>query len=463
MPPAVHGISGNYYLDRATGEERMITDASLMRCGTILAALAEAGVKTAAVTAKDKLRLMLAKGLKGINFSSEHADRATEAANGIGNVEAMVGRRKPDQYSGDLSLYVLDAGLRLLERKAATFLYLSLSDFIQHAHAPGTPEANAFNRAVDDRIAAMLAAGAIVGVVADHGMNDKSRADGKPNVVFLQEELDARFGAGAVRVICPITDPFVRHHGALGSFVRVYARKATDLAALMAASRALPGVEEVLDGPSAARRFELPLDLEGDFVVLGDANTVVGSARAEHDLSGLAGHRLRSHGGLGEQKVPFMVSRKLRPDWVSAKERAGLAQLRHLRRRAQWRRSIGQVSGSMPRHRIAIIGLGMAIAPHAKSLLDLADRVEVAYAMSPSAARRDAFSARFPFPTTDSLGPILADRSIDAVAVLTPPNTHLEIASAARQGRQAHPAREAARGLDRARRAAGCRLHATPA
>ena len=154
MPPAVHGISGNYYLDRATGEERMITDASLMRCGTILAAMAQAGVKTAAVTAKDKLRLMLARGLEGINFSSEHADRATQAENGIGDVETMVGRPKPDQYSGDLSLYVLDAGLRLLERKAATLLYLSLSDFIQHAHAPGTPEANAFNSAVDDRIAA---------------------------------------------------------------------------------------------------------------------------------------------------------------------------------------------------------------------------------------------------------------------------------------------------------------------
>jgi phosphonoacetate hydrolase len=318
-PPALHGISGNYYLDRATGEERMITDASLMRCGTILAALAEAGVPTAAVTAKDKLRLMLSRELKGINFSSEYADRASVEKNGIGDVEEMVGRPKPDQYSGDLSIYVLDAGLRLLERKAAKLLYLSLSDFIQHAHAPGTPEANAFNRAVDERIAGLVAAGAVVGVVADHGMNDKSKPGGEPNVVFLQEELNKCFGDGAVRVICPITDPFVRHHGALGSFVRVYARKATDVAALMAASRALPGVEAVLDGAEAARCFELPLDLEGDFIVLGDANTVVGSARAEHDLSGLAGHRLRSHGGLGEQKVPFIVSRKLRPDWVSAR------------------------------------------------------------------------------------------------------------------------------------------------
>ena len=168
-----------------------------------------------------------------------------------------------------------------------------------------------------------MAAGATVGVVADHGMNDKSRPDGTPSVVFLEDELAQRFGAGAVRVICPITDPFVRHHGALGSFVRVYQRKATDLTALMQASRALPGVEAVLEGAVAARRFGLPPDLEGDFVVLGDAGTVIGASRAEHDLSGLAGHRLRSHGGIGEQTVPFLVSRPLSPAYLAGKA-AGL-------------------------------------------------------------------------------------------------------------------------------------------
>jgi phosphonoacetate hydrolase len=231
-----------------------------------------------------------------------------------------VGRPKPDQYSADLSLYVLDAGLRLLERGAVTLVYLSLSDFVQHAHAPGTREADAFNHAVDERLGAMVAGGAIVGVVADHGMNDKSLPEGAPRVVFLQDELNQRFGEGAVRVICPITDPFVRHHGALGSFVRVYRRGGPDLETLMAASRTFPGVEAVLDGVSAARRFELPEDLEGDFVVLGDAATAIGASRAEHNLAGLAGHRLRSHGGLGEQKVPFMVSRPLRPEWLAAKQ-----------------------------------------------------------------------------------------------------------------------------------------------
>jgi phosphonoacetate hydrolase len=157
--------------------------------------------------------------------------------------------------------------------------------------------------------------GAVVGLVADHGMNDKALLDGTPNVIFLEDALNERFGAGAVRVICPITDPFVRHHGALGSFVRVYVRRAADLAALMAASASIPGVAFVLDGPEAARRFEMPVDREADFVVLGDANTAIGASRAEHDLSGLAGHRLRSHGGLGEQRVPFILSRPLTPDY----------------------------------------------------------------------------------------------------------------------------------------------------
>src|SRR6516162_8693964 len=305
-PPSVHGIAGNYYLDRESRREIMITDDRLMRSETILALMARVGVRTAAITAKDKLRKLLGRNLDGICFSSECADV---------EVEAMVGRGKPDMYSADLSLFVLDAGIKLLERGAAELLYLSLSDYVQHAHAPGTPEADAFNRAIDDRVRRFVEIGAVVGLVADHGMNDKALPSGEPQMIFLEDELNDRFGDGTVRVICPITDPFVRHHGALGSFVRGYARKGADLSSLMAASAALPGVALVLDGPNAARRFELPLDREADFVVLGDANTAIGASRAEHDLSGLAGHRLRSHGGLGEQRVPFILSRPLTPEY----------------------------------------------------------------------------------------------------------------------------------------------------
>jgi phosphonoacetate hydrolase len=316
-PPSVHGIAGNYYLDRETGREIMMTDERLMRSETILALMADAGVKTAAITAKDKLRKLLGRNLAGICFSSECAPP---------KVEAMVGRAKPDMYSADLSLFVLDAGIALLGRGEAELLYLSLSDYVQHAHAPGDPAADAFHRAVDDRVARLVELGAIVGLVADHGMNDKAQADGTPSVIFLEDALNERFGAAAVRVICPITDPFVRHHGALGSFVRVYARRAADLPSLMAASTALPGVALVLDGPEAARRLEMPADREADFVVLGDDNTAIGAARAEHDLSGLTGHRLRSHGGLGEQRVPFILSRPLTPEY---RHRAETARLRN--------------------------------------------------------------------------------------------------------------------------------------
>lgn len=309
--PSVHGIAGNYYLDRETGREIMMTDERLMRGETILGLMSRAGVPTATVTAKDKLRRLLGKGLDGICFSSECADA---------EVEAMVGRPRPDMYSADLSLYVLDAGLALLERGDARLLYLSLSDYVQHAHPAGDPEADAFHRAVDARVRRFVELGATVGLVADHGMNDK------PRVIFLEDELSERFGIGTARVICPITDPFVRHHGALGSFVRVYARSGADIPAMMAASAALPGVAAALDRAEASRCFELPFDREADFVILGDAETAIGAGRKEHDLSALAGHRLRSHGGQGEQRVPFILSRPLTPEY---RRRAETGKLRN--------------------------------------------------------------------------------------------------------------------------------------
>lgn len=311
VPPAVHGINGNYYLDAETGQEIMITDAARLRCGTILGALSHAGVQTAVVTAKDKLLKVLAHEMSGIGFSSEHAHTANLANNGIENVEALVGRPQPDQYSADLSLFVFDAGVKLLSSVRPDLMYLSTSDYVQHKHAPGEPEADAYHHAVDASIGKLIALGATVAVTADHGMNDKSAADGTPNVIYLEDELNARFGVGTVRVICPIADPFVRHHGALGSFVRVHLRKPGDVGAMMAFTRELPGIELVLDQQQVCAQFDLPVDREGDFAAFGDRHTVVGARREDHDLSQLAGHRLRSHGGLGEQKVPFLLSRPL--------------------------------------------------------------------------------------------------------------------------------------------------------
>jgi phosphonoacetate hydrolase len=326
VSPAIHGINGNYYLDADTGEEIMVTDARRLRCGTILGAMSRAGVRTAVVTAKDKLLKVLAYEMDGIAFSSEHPNVADLTALGFNSGEELVGRGRPDQYSADLSLFALDAGVRLMETAKPELMYLSTSDYVQHKYQPGEAESNDFHAAVDRRIARLIELGATVALTADHGMADKSDADGRPNVVYLEDALNQKFGAGVARVICPIADPFVRHHGALGGFVRVHLLKPCDIAAMMIFTRSLPGVELVLDRATVCERYQLPPDREGDFAVFTDRGTVVGARREDHDLSALGDHRLRSHGGLGEQRVPFVLSRPLKRDY---RERATTGVLRN--------------------------------------------------------------------------------------------------------------------------------------
>ncbi|TWT03105.1 phosphonoacetate hydrolase [Reyranella sp. CPCC 100927] len=309
-PPSVHGISGNYFLDVLSGKEVMMNDPAYLRAPTLLAAFAQAGARVAVVTAKDKLRTLLGHGLAGICFSAEKADRATVAECGIDEVLALVGRPVPSVYSADLSEFVFAAGVKLMQTRRPDLMYLSTTDYVQHKCAPGTSEANAFYAMMDGYLAQLDAAGATIALTADHGMSPKTDAAGRPQVIFLQAVLDARLGADVARVILPITDPYVVHHGALGSFATVYLPP-TDVAAAQAALESLPGVDLVLAREAAARRFELPADRIGDLVVVADHLTVLGTRPALHDLSGLT-VPLRSHGGLSEQKVPLLFNRTLR-------------------------------------------------------------------------------------------------------------------------------------------------------
>lgn len=312
-PASVHGISGNFYLDTATGEAVVMTGPELLRSRTLLSAFADAGARVVSITAKDKLRRQLGKDLDvrrgNVSFSSERAGACTLAENGIEDVLSLVGMPQPDMYSMDLSLFVLEAGIRLLERDRPDLMFLSLTDYIQHKHAPGDAVADVFYRRLDDCFGRLAATGALVALTADHGMSDKSRPDGTPNVVFVQDVLDAAFGAGTTRVICPITDAFVRHHGALGGFVRVWCTDpGVDADAVIRRLRDVRGVAEALDRDAACRRFSLPPDREGDVAVIAEPDAVLGAAAADHDLSALQGERLRSHGGTSEARVPFILS-----------------------------------------------------------------------------------------------------------------------------------------------------------
>ena len=311
-PPSVHGICGNYLFDRESGTEVMMNDPKFLRAPTILATFADAGAKLAVVTAKDKLRKLLGKGMKGICFSAEKANETTVAEHGIANALDFVGLPLPSVYSAALSEFVFAAGVKLMEARRPDIMYLSTTDYIQHKYAPGEAVANDFYRMMDGYLAQLDAMGCTVVVTADHGMNDKHGVDLKPQVIYLQDLLDEWLGAGKARVILPITDPYVVHHGALGSFATVYLPTDIDQPALIKRIGSLPGMELAVDRQTGCRRFELPEDRLGDVIAISARNHAIGTSAAKHDLSGLT-LPLRSHGGMTEQQVPVILNRKLKP------------------------------------------------------------------------------------------------------------------------------------------------------
>jgi phosphonoacetate hydrolase len=313
VPPSVHGICGNYFYDREANAEVMMNDPKFLRVSTIFNAFQDAGARVAAITAKDKLRALLGKGLtlapgKACAFSAEKADRASLAENGVERVLELAGKPLPSVYSAALSEFVFAAGVRLMARDRPEILYLSTTDYVQHKHAPGTAAANDFYRMMDGYLAGFERMGCTLALTADHGMNAKHDGAGLPDVIYLQDVLDGWLGEGATRVILPITDPYVVHHGALGSFATVYLNEGQSLAQLLPRLGGLPGVDLALARDEACARFELPPDRMGDIVIVSAHRKVLGTSRARHDLSGLT-EPLRSHGGVSEQQVPFLINR----------------------------------------------------------------------------------------------------------------------------------------------------------
>ena len=312
-PPAVHGICGNFFYDRETDSEVMMNDPKFLRVETIFKAFQRRGAKVCVITAKDKLRRLLGKDLTfgdgtAISFSAETSDKATMADHGIEGVLDLVGLPLPDIYSADLSEFIFAAGVKIMARDRPDIMYLSTTDYIQHKHAPGTPVANAFYEMMDGYLAQLDEMGCIIAMTADHGMNAKHDSDGAPDVIYLQQELDDMLGEGAVRVILPITDPYVAHHGALGSFATVYLSDGVDGGELLEKLEAMDGIEIALDRAAGCARFELPEDRVGDIIVVSGRNKALGTSESRHDLSGLK-VPLRSHGGVSEQQVPFLVNR----------------------------------------------------------------------------------------------------------------------------------------------------------
>ncbi|MCH8238269.1 MAG: phosphonoacetate hydrolase [Proteobacteria bacterium] len=313
VPPVVHGIAANFFHDRESGEDVMTNTPKFLWVDTIFKAFFDAGAKIAIVTAKDKLTSMLGHGLdfasgRAVGFSSEKSDQTTLAKNGIERADQFVGLPVPEVYSADLSEFIFAAGVKLLEHGRADIMYLSTTDYIQHKHAPGSPVANDFYAMMDGYFRKLDALGATLALTADHGMNAKHLAGGEPDVIYLQDVLDGWSLKDQARVVLTITDPYVVHHGALGSFCTVYLSADADEDAIAAKILGLDGVLAVYSRAEGCAEFELPEERMGDLIVISEKHKVLGSSADAHDLSGLT-EPLRSHGGVTEQRVPLILNR----------------------------------------------------------------------------------------------------------------------------------------------------------
>ena len=314
-PSSVHGICGNFFYTPSTGEEVMMNDPQFLRAPTIFQKYYEQGAKIAIVTAKDKLRKLLSHGLKfnesrAICFSSEKSDQANLSENGIEDVNNWLGMEVPNVYSQGLSEFVMAAGVKILNEFNPDIMYLSTTDFIQHKYAPGDEVANAFYAMFDRYIGQLNVNNNSIIVTADHGMQPKSRSDGSPNAIFLQDILDEALGKNIAKVILPITDPYVVHHGALGSFATVYLSDKSKINDAIEEINKIEDIEVVLTNKEGCAQYDLPTDRMGDIICMSSKNSTIGSAEKAHDLSKLK-EPLRSHGGLHEREVPFISNKKI--------------------------------------------------------------------------------------------------------------------------------------------------------
>lgn len=314
-PPKIHGISGNYYYDPSKCEAIMMNDVKFLNTKTIFYYYQKLNAKVAIITAKDKLRSLLGADLSfehdmAVCFSAEMADRATFTSNGISNASKWLDKPVPCVYSSDLSEFVFAAGEKLLNEFKPDIMYLSTTDYIQHKYDIEDNNALEFYQMVDKYIGKFLENNISLIITADHGMKPKHNKFGKPNIIFLQNILDHYLKEKCLKVILPITDPYVVHHGALGSFATIYFHEELDIEKISNFLKNKQGILEVLNRQEASSKFELPEDRIGDLTVISEENMTFGTSPEDHDLS-LLKEPLRSHGGITEQNVPFIINKKI--------------------------------------------------------------------------------------------------------------------------------------------------------
>jgi len=282
--PEEHGISTNWYYDPASGVEVYMDSSRFLTCRTILERATARGGRTLLLTVKDKLRRLLARNVTASYSTERPPPRLVEELG-----------KPPSIYSLESSPWLLSAAEHELRRRRWDMVYISTTDYIPHMHGPETPEAREYMRRLDGGLEEIAKRVSVLGVVADHGMNEK-----KVNLDLVQLLGEARMEA---RFVAAIKDEHVVHHGNLGGSAYLYVCGDVERARDMVASA--DGVEAVLTRAEAAERFRLPEGRIGDLLVLADADHTFGP----NPGSVYADVQVRSHGSLHEREVPFILSR----------------------------------------------------------------------------------------------------------------------------------------------------------
>ncbi len=315
--PDIHGICGNFFFNPDDGKETLMNDDSFLRVSTIFEAFENVGAKICIITAKEKLRKLLGKNLKNaICFSSEKADVANLKDNRIENVLELVKKPLPEVYSSDLSEFIFASAVEIIKKEKIDLIYLSTTDYIQHKSAPGGDLANNFYHMLDGYLSKFYELGCEISLTADHGMKGKTNDDGSLNLIYIQDELDKKFGKDECNVVCTITDPYVVHHGALGGFVNIYTKNKNRVNDIMNYIKTIEGIELVLNKEDSVRELKQPMDRIGDIIVTSNEKYAIGKKKSDHDLSQLK-EPLRTHGGLGETDIPIFISKKINESYKS--------------------------------------------------------------------------------------------------------------------------------------------------
>jgi len=288
--PDVNGITGNAFLNPASGKEELTEDPALVLTPTIFERAGQAGVRSILFSCKTKTVQLLSRG------TGEAVSRETASPQWI----QRIGER-PDIYSREINYWIMEAALYSIRHDPGLgLIYIHTTDYPMHTWPPESAESKEHLHKIDGYLAQLIRAApdAAILITADHNVHHKSKC----------WDLEKACAARDVQIkaaINPEKDKYFKHHMGMGGSEYVYLREMADSGKVRKTILSLKGVEEVISGTEAARRYHLMPDRIGDLMVLADSTTVFGQLEASESQE--LPETYRSHGSSYEARVPVFV------------------------------------------------------------------------------------------------------------------------------------------------------------